>query len=269
MPIKIAIPEPTSTDAEYNARSLPPYIAALRSSGAVPVVVPLHERQDRVAHLLAGTQGVLLPGSRFDVDPERYGQARLPECGPTDPARSAVDELLLQDAFNLRKPILAICHGMQTLNVWLNGTLIQDLPSQGLPQDLPSQDLPAGLGPLVNHAPGRHVIDAHAIHVETNSILGGLARERNAPVSEQVNSSHHQAIGLVGDRLIASATSAEDGVVEAVELSMPGPWVLGVQWHPERTYAAKPLSRAIFQSFVQAAANWREVQETVAEAAGK
>jgi putative glutamine amidotransferase len=108
MPIRIAIPEPTTSDAAYNARSLPPYLAALQSAGAMPVVVPLHERQDRVARLLAGTQGVLLPGSGFDVDPERYGEARIPACGPADAGRTAVDELLLQDAFNLHKPILAI-----------------------------------------------------------------------------------------------------------------------------------------------------------------
>ena len=132
MSVTIAIPEPTGSDAAYNERSLPQYIAALEAAGASPVVVPLHEPQERVARLLAGVQGILLPGSGFDVDPERYGEARIPECGPADPARTAVDELLLQDAFNLRKPILAICHGAQTLNVWRNGSLIQDL------EDLPS-----------------------------------------------------------------------------------------------------------------------------------
>ena len=100
-------------------RSLPPYLAALRSAGATPILVPLHERQDRVARLLAGVQGILLPGCRFDVDPQRYGQERIAECGEPDPARTAVDELLLQEAFSLRKPILAICHGTQSLNVWL------------------------------------------------------------------------------------------------------------------------------------------------------
>src|SRR4051812_18871101 len=110
MPIRIAIPEPTSTDPEYNARSLPPYIAALQASGAIPIIIPLHQPQDTVASLLAEAQGVLLPGSGFDVDPERYGELRLPQCGPADSARTAVDELLLQDAFNLRKPVLAICH---------------------------------------------------------------------------------------------------------------------------------------------------------------
>ena len=114
MTVRIAIPEPTSSDAEYNQRSLPLYLAALHAAGATPIVIPLHERQERVARVLAGVQGVLLPGSRYDVDPQRFGEDPIPECGPADPARTAVDELLLQDAFNLHKPILAICHGAQT-----------------------------------------------------------------------------------------------------------------------------------------------------------
>ena len=182
MPIRIAIPEPTSTDPEYNDRSLPPYIAALQSSGATPIVIPLHERQDRVAKILATAQGVLLPGSRYDVDPERYGEPRIPQCGPSDPGRTAVDELLLQDAFNLRKPVLAICHGLQTLNVWLGGTLIQDLPTV--------------LNSRVNHSPGREIVDAHPIQISEDSALAKLASS-----DEQVNSSHHQAVARVGDQL--------------------------------------------------------------------
>jgi putative glutamine amidotransferase len=253
MSIKIAIPEPTSSDPAYNGRSLPPYIAALQSSGATPVLVPLHERQDRVARLLAGVQGVLLPGSRFDVDPERYGEARIPECGPADPDRAAVDELLLQDAFNLRKPVLAICHGVQTLNVWLNGTLVQDLDSV--------------LKTKVNHAPGRDVIDAHSVRIEENSVLGSLTDQTQVLFAEDVNSSHHQALARIGDRLKVSAVSADDGVVEAVELESTDHFVVGVQWHPERTFAVKPFSRAIFRAFVEAAARWRPAAETVSEAA--
>ena len=243
MPIRIAIPEPTSTDLEYNARSLPPYIAALQSSGATPIIIPLHAAQDTVAKLLANTQGVLLPGSGFDVDPERYGEPRIPECGPADPARTAVDELLLQDAFNLHKPVLAICHGLQTLNVWLNGSLIQDIP--------------AVLRSPVNHNPGRDVVDAHAIAIQEGSILAQLALQNGGGTSEQVNSSHHQAIAKLGDRLRVSAVSPQDGVVEAVEGNPSDHFVLGVQWHPERTFAAKQLSREIFGSFVRAAETWQ------------
>jgi putative glutamine amidotransferase len=247
--IRIVIPEPTTSNTEYNQRSLPPYLAAIQSAGATPIVVPLHERQERVARLLAGAQGVLLPGSGFDVDPERYGAERIPECGPADPGRTAVDELLLQDAFNLHKPILAICHGVQTLNVWRNGTLIQDLEKV--------------VKTPVNHRPGRDVVDAHAVRIAEGSRLAGIAGRPTDP--EQVNSSHHQAIGEVGDNLVVSAISPEDGVVEAVELDSPDHFVVGVQWHPERTYTVSPFSRALFAAFVKAASAWepRKIHESV------
>ena len=85
MSVHIAIPEPTSSDTAYNQRSLPPYLAALHSAGATPILVPLHERQDRVARLLAGVQGILLPGSGFDVDPQRYGEDRNPRMRRSRP----------------------------------------------------------------------------------------------------------------------------------------------------------------------------------------
>lgn len=247
MCVHVAIPEPTSSDTAYNDRSLPPYLAALRSAGATPILVPLHERQDRVARLLAGVQGILLPGSRYDIDPQRYGEDRIPECSESDPARTAVDELLLQEAFSLHKPILAICAGIQSLNVWLNGTLVQDLKT------------------VVNHRPGREVVEAHPVHVAPESRLTGLV-PKSYDDDPQVNSSHHQAIDKVGDGLAVCAVSPADGVVEAVELESPEHFVLGVQWHPERTYTQSAFSRAIFAAFVEAAVVWqpRRIEESVA-----
>ncbi|HEX8712426.1 MAG TPA: gamma-glutamyl-gamma-aminobutyrate hydrolase family protein, partial [Terracidiphilus sp.] len=116
MAVSVAIPVP-STDPEYNQRALKPYLDALSASGMTPFVVALDQPQDQVARQLVHTQAALLPGSRFDIDPQRYGETPIPECGEADPARTAVDELLLQDAFNLHKPVLAICHGTQSLNV--------------------------------------------------------------------------------------------------------------------------------------------------------
>src|SRR3984957_12106746 len=171
MSIHIAIPEPTSSDREYNQRSLPPYLASLHSAGLSPVVVPLHEREDRVGRILLGCQGILLPGSGYDVAPERYEETRIPECGEADPGRTAVDELLLQDAFNLQKPILAICHGAQSLNVWRNGSLIQDIKTE------------------VNHQPGRTVAQAHPARITPGSRLSRLVPSSEGPVP-QVNSSH-------------------------------------------------------------------------------
>jgi putative glutamine amidotransferase len=238
MCVHIAIPEPTANDPEYNQRSLPPYLLALRSAGATPILVPLHERQDRVARLLSGVQGILLPGSRYDVDPQRYGEDQISECGEADPGRTAVDELLLQDAFNLYKPILAICNGMQSLNVWLNGTLIQDLKTD------------------VNHRPGRDVLEAHWVRIRPETRLSCMV-PREGEFDQVVNSSHHQAGRLLGDGLVVSAVSSGDGVIEAVELDSSQQFVVGVQWHPERSYANSAFSRAIFAAFVQAAVVWQ------------
>jgi putative glutamine amidotransferase len=240
MTTRIAIPEPTSRDTAYNQRSLPQYIAAIQSSGAVATVIPLHERQDRVARLLAGVQGILLPGSGYDLDPQAYGETRTPPCNDPDPDRAAVDELLLQDGFNLHKPILAICYGVQALNVWRNGSLIQDLQQDGKAE--------------VNHAPGREVREAHSVRIEPGSRLSSLTLEASELV--HVNSSHHQALRIPGDNLRVSAICPADGVIEAVELESNEHFVVGVQWHPERTYTTSSFSRAIFSAFTGAASNW-------------
>lgn len=249
MAVRIAIPEPSSIDTEYNQRALPPYLAALQSAGATPIVIPLHERPDRVAKVLATVHGVLLPGSRYDVDPQRYGETAIPECGPADPARTAVDELLLQDAFNLGRPILAICHGAQGLNVWRSGTLYQDLPAQ--------------MHTPVNHSPGRDVIEAHLVEIAPNSRLAAMVPRGETRL--QVNSSHHQAIHAVGGNLCVAAASPVDGVIEAVELDSPDQFAVAVQWHPERTLTQSAFSRAIFAAFVREAEAFhpRKVEESV------
>jgi len=239
MPVLVAIPEPTSADAEYNQRALPQYVAALEAAGASSLIVRLTERPEITAHQLAKTAGILLPGSRYDVDPQRFNEPRVPECGPDDPGRTAVDELLLQDAFNLRKPILAICHGAQTLNVWRNGTLIQDLKTV--------------LKTPVNHRVGREVAEAHPVRLAPGS---RLARFSPNDLQPMVNSSHHQAICKPGDNLVATAISPADQVVEAVELDSQDHFVVAVQWHPERTWQMSAFSRRLFAAFVEAASSW-------------
>ncbi len=240
MSVRIAIPEPTSKDSTYNQRSLPQYIAALQSAGAVPTIVPLHERQDRVTRLLAHTHGILLPGSGYDVDPLAYGEERIAATAEPDPGRAAIDELLLRDAFHLQKPILAICYGVQALNVWRKGSLIQDLATEGKTQ--------------IDHAPGRHVAEAHSVRISSGSLLSSLADHAELV---QVNSSHHQALRTAGENLRITAVSAADDVIEAVELDSADHFVVGVQWHPERTYQSSELSRALFAAFVRSAAAWK------------
>ena len=238
---RIAIPEPNSTQPEYNERSWPQYAKAVEAVGGVPVRIPLHEPPASVAKLVASCQGVLLPGSPADLNPQKYGQEPAPECAAPDPDREAVDELLLQDAFNLHKPLLCICYGTQSLNVWKGGTLVQHLTTS------------------VNHKAGREVVDAHVVEIAPEThFLAAL------PKTGFINSSHHQAIANPGDGLHVVAT-APDGTIEAVE--QPGPhFVLGVQWHPERTIEQKSESRAIFSAFLEAVRAWkpREIRESVA-----
>jgi putative glutamine amidotransferase len=243
---RIAVPEPTSTDQAYNQRSLPQYIHAVAASGGTAVPVPLHATPVEWARILASCAGVLLPGSPADVDPSRYGEDRAKETAPKDEPREALDELLLKGALDQGKPVLGICYGLQSLNVWRQGTLIQDLPHAD----------PAMAG-TVNHQPGREVQRAHPVQVAPGSrlshLVNGIGEESPALF---VNSSHHQSIGRPGKGLVVVATSPEDGVIEGLEGSDPKQFLVAVQWHPERSYDVSAASRAIFAAFLSAAREW-------------
>ncbi|MFT4112561.1 gamma-glutamyl-gamma-aminobutyrate hydrolase family protein [Silvibacterium sp.] len=248
---RIAIPVPHSSDAEYNSRALPQYLHAIEAAGGIPVEIPLSASPVEVARLVASCQGVLLPGSKADIDPEKYGHPRISACNEADSSREAVDELLIQDAANLDKPILGICYGLQSWNVWRGGSLIQDVPTQH-----PT---------TINHAPGRTVVDAHTVTVESGSRLAAILGLSGAETPLTVNSSHHQAIDQPGDRLRVAARSTEDGILESLE-GTGDTFVLAVQWHPERTYDIDAASRAIFAAFIEASASWqpRAIRESVA-----
>lgn len=185
--------------------------------------------------LIERCDGVLLPGSRADVDPAKYGAARDPHNEDPDPRRDTVDELLLQDAYNMRKPILGICYGIQILNVYRSGTLLQHIQSP------------------INHEAGRKVPIAHNVRVEAGSRLAQVLDLGNTGLTIPVNSSHHQAAEKIGDGLQIVARCPEDGVIEALEGTSPEHFVLAVQWHPERSYDADPRSQAIFGALVEAA----------------
>ena len=125
---RIAIPEPNS-DAEYSTRALPDYLNSLAAAGAEAVLLPLDLTPEEAAQRIKECDGILLPGSPADVDPQKYGAQRHPKTAAADPARDNLDELLLQDAHAMRKPLLGICYGTQSLNVWRGGTLVQHIES--------------------------------------------------------------------------------------------------------------------------------------------
>jgi putative glutamine amidotransferase len=235
---RIAIPVPHSGDREYAERSLPQYEHAVVAAGGEPVRIPVDKPPAEVMKLIERCDAVLLPGSKADVDPEKYGAPRDPETAAADSARDTVDELLLQDAYNMHKPILGICYGLQVLNVYRTGTLLQHIESS------------------VNHEAGRKVPVAHSVELEKGSKLSGIVGAALAEIP--VNSSHHQSADVVGDGLRAVARSPQDGIIEAVEGTSPDHFVLAVQWHPERSAEDDEPSRAIFRALVEAAKNHRE-----------
>ncbi len=253
-PPRIAIPEPTSTDEAYNRRSLPQYIHAVEAAGGTAVPISLHQSRAEQARLVASCSAILLPGSPADIDPARYGQQAVKECAAKDEAREAADNLLLQEAFEKGKPVLGICYGLQSLNVWRRGSLIQDLPH-------PAAVVPSGSSPaVVNHEPGREVQDAHPVLIAPGSrlfeIVAGSGEEAGEQRMLSVNSSHHQAVSSPGERLKVAATSPLDGVIEALEGAEQRQFVVAVQWHPERTYQSSAASRALFATFLEAARSW-------------
>lgn len=233
--VRIAIPMPHSGDPAYAARALPQYEEAIAMAGGKPVRIPLDQTPAEVMKLIERCDAVLLPGSKADVDPAKYDAPRSPETAPADPKRDTVDELLLQDAYNMRKPVLGICYGLQILNVYRSGTLVQHIESP------------------VNHAAGRKVPLAHKVDIDPSSILGEIVAESSGKLEIPVNSSHHQSAGVIGDGLRVVARSPEDGIVEAIEGTSPDHFVLAVQWHPERSVNDDEPSRAIFRALVDAA----------------
>jgi putative glutamine amidotransferase len=246
MPPRIAIPMPHSGDREYAERAIPQYERAIEQAGGAPVRIALDQTPAEVMQIIGRCDGVLLPGSNADVDPAKFGAPRSPRTAAADSVRDTVDELLLQDAYSLRKPVLGICYGLQTLNVYRSGSLIQHIPDF-LPEELRTR---------VDHEAGKTVAVAHTVKIEGDSklakIVAGKEREGDEIVVP-VNSSHHQSAGTIGNDLRIAARCIDDGIVEALEGTAPDHFVLAVQWHPERSVDQDESSRAIFRALVETA----------------
>jgi putative glutamine amidotransferase len=270
---RIAIPMPHGTDPEYAERAIPQYEHAVVLTGGEPVRVPLDQTADEVLKIMQHCDAVLLPGSKADVDPARFHASRSPHTAAADPRRDAVDDLLLENAYKLRKPVLGVCYGLQSLNVHCAGSLIQHIPDF-LPEEIRTK---------VNHEAGKNVPVAHAVEIEPGSKLAeivngcndknqeghGFSRADADSVREAalaargrlvvpVNSSHHQSADAIGDGLRIVARCPDDGIIEALEGAAPDHFVLAVQWHPERSVEQDAVSRAIFRAFIEAAAQRNE-----------
>jgi putative glutamine amidotransferase len=247
---------PHSADREYAKRSIPQYERAVTLAGGEPVRVPLDGSPEEVIRIAEQCDGVLLPGSNADVDPAKFAAERSPHTAAADPLRDKADELLMQEAYRERKPILGICYGLQSLNVYRSGSLIQHIPDS----------LPEALRTVVNHEAGKTMPVAHTVEIESGSRLAGIVGgaepgrgdlgnggRNDSGVIAPVNSSHHQSAGSIGTGLRLVARCVEDGIAEALEGTAADHFVLAVQWHPERSVDEDESSRAIFRALVNAA----------------
>ena len=209
----------------------------MRKAGGEPVLIPLNDGKEQ-QQLIAKMDGFVLPGSPADVEPAEYGAVNQGMSAPADLPREQADRAILAHAFAERKPVLAICYGCQLLNVYLGGTLVQDVRSE-LRTAIPHRK--KDLLPEPKDDP------IHGAKFEPESRLAELAAGERA----KINSSHHQAIAKPGRNLRVTAHST-DGIIEGVEWTGDANWVVGVQWHPERMFG-DAFSERLFRDFVAAA----------------
>jgi putative glutamine amidotransferase len=214
--------------------------SVLHVSGDVRVLEPSADVSDLEA-AIEGLDGVLLTGGG-DVDPAIYGEAPHPSFSPAEAGRDQFEIGLVNLARARQLPVLAICRGIQVLNVACGGTLVQDIASQ----------VAGALPHRLEVPPHQAVEHAHEVWIDKESQLSRIMRERLADSDScDVNSRHHQAIRQIAPGFIVSAT-APDGVIEAIE-DPSARFCVGVQWHPENFFRTGEF-RPLFEAFLDAAA---------------
>jgi putative glutamine amidotransferase len=230
-----------TTSAERTPRGVPraflnaAYVRAIERAGGVPVLLTPYHSPAALTALWQKLDGILLTGGG-DIEPSRFGEAAHPETSLISTERDVLElELVTRQAIENGVPLLAICRGIQVLNVALDGTLHQHVPDEFGNAIAHSQDAP------------RHA-RTHAVTVERGSLLARVAGAEQL----RVNSLHHQAINKLGEGLRPVAW-ADDKVIEAVELPGAPGFVLAVQWHPEELVDDDPAARRLFEALVAAA----------------
>ncbi len=215
------------------------YLRAVERAGGEPVLLSLTSGSEEIKRQAENLDAFLLSGSPADIDPAHFGAKRHPASDNPDAARERTDFTLLEHALGAGKPVLAICYGIQSLNVFLGGSLIQDIPSE--------------LGSKIRHSnddeiPGRPEPPdpRHGVRIDPGRVL-----TLSGTPGAEVNSSHHQSVLDLGRGLRITA-HATDGVVEAVEWTEDSNWIVGVQWHPERM-PEDALAQALFRDLLSAA----------------
>ena len=235
---KVGIPWRTSAEEAANTLAkIKNYEDAVRNAGGEPVLLSLNDPQ-KLQQQLPNLDAFVLPGSPADVDPAEYGTKNRGKSEPADHPREITDRAILDHAFTEKKPVLAICYGCQLLNVYLGGSLIQDLKEETKTQTAHTRH---------DIIPEPETDPIHGASFDPSSKLAKILGTTDA----QINSSHHQAVEQVGKNLAVTGHAA-DGTIEAIEWTGDSNWVIGVQWHPERMFG-DAFSARLFRDFISAA----------------
>ncbi|MFL5543796.1 MAG: gamma-glutamyl-gamma-aminobutyrate hydrolase family protein [Gemmatimonadaceae bacterium] len=209
------------------------YVTALENAGLVPLIVPPLTSADAASAVLDSVAGLVLTGGE-DVDPARYGEQRHEKVRSVNAARDATEAALIQEARARGTPVLAICRGIQMLNVALGGTLVQDIPSQCNTDIVHDED-----GPRDSRS--------HEVSIEPGSLIAKAVGTEHLTV----NSFHHQSVKRVADGMRVTARSP-DGIIEGLESTEDDWWVMAVQWHPEEmNESTEPWDRGLFKAFAR------------------
>ena len=223
---------PSVDEEQHRCLVQPGYLESIDRAGGLGLMLPLTDRDEDIAQFVQLCDGFLFVGGP-DIAPWRYGQELLPECGPQNKERDAMEWKLMKAALAADKPVLGVCRGIQVLNAVLGGTLYQDIPSQY--KTACAHEMPQ---PPYNRT-------AHPMRVVEGTPLAALSAAKG------INSRHHQAILELAPGLEIMAY-ADDGIIEAVWMPQKR-FVWAVQWHPEAFWEEEGLHLELFKKLVEAA----------------
>lgn len=205
------------------------YSEALKFFGAVPIHISLIPDRKYIGKLIKKVDGILLPGSDSDIDPYYYDEEPISKLKRVVLEKDETDLMVLEEADKLKMPVFGICFGMQALNVFYGGSLIQDIETQ--------------IENPLKHEQGIPLTRlSHKLRIKSKSKLSNIIGNQKPKNIVKVNSHHHQSVRNVGKDLSASAWT-NDGVIECIESVDKSRFLLGVQWHPEISFQDDEMSK--------------------------
>lgn len=207
------------------------YIASIARAKGIPFMMPICIDEEIIEGMVRSVDGVIISGG-VDVHPFKYNEEPHPHIGTISKERDDLDFNVMKYALKMNKPILGICRGIQVINVYFGGTLIQDIPSERNTNIKHSQSAPS-------------YVPTHKVNISKDSLIYNILGEKN-----EVNSFHHQSVGTLAKDFKVSATASDD-IIEAMEYKGKEAFILGIQWHPELLSSRVVSMQNVFDMFVE------------------